>query len=196
MGALVAFIFGLGLGLSLAAPPGPMNALIAKEAANRGWWAGVRVGTGAPVADVVWLLVMAFGVGALVDDPLVLRAAAGIGAVLMAYFAFGAWRERTPQAAERPSTFLAGFAAALTNPYQAAWWLSGGFVFVQSQGLAGIPGFLMGIFGWVVVFAWLVAHGASRWTWFAQWIRWLTTALLAVFAVALALVAWTGNTGT
>ncbi len=190
MAPWTALLFGFALGLSLAAPPGPMNALIAKESATRGWRAGVRVGTGAPVADVVWLAVMAFGVGALVDDVRVLRAAAAAGAALMLWFAWGAWRERRPEAAEKPSTFLAGFAAAATNPYQAAWWLSGGFVFVQSQGLAGIPGFLLGIFGWVIVFAWLVAHGAERWTWFATGVRLLSVALLLAFAVVLSGVAW------
>lgn len=188
MSALLAAAFGFTLGLSLAAPPGPMNALIAKEASARGWVAGVRVGTGAPVADVLWLLVMVFGLGALFAGES-LRVAAIFGACVMAFFAIGTWQERDPEVADRPATFGAGFIAALTNPYQAAWWLSGGFVFVKSQGLAGVPGFLLGIFGWVMVFSWAVAHGAQRWPWFAPAIRVASAGLLAVFAVLLGAVA-------
>ena len=186
----VALAFGFTLGLSLAAPPGPMNALIARESAHRGWGAGLRIGLGAPVADVLWLAVMYFGLGRIFDAPGLLRGAAAVGALIMAYFAYDTYRARHPEAADWPATFTAGFAAALTNPYQAAWWLSGGFVFVQSQGLAGVPGFLLGIFGWVVLFAWLVAHGAGRWHWFAPVVRLASAALLAVFSVLLAGVAF------
>lgn len=186
---MLALLFGFVLGLSLAAPPGPMNALIAKEASRRGWSAGIRVGVGAPVADVLWLLAMYLGVGLLFEGDSALRIAALFGGLVMGFFALTTWQERDPHAPERPATFLAGFVAALTNPYQAAWWLSGGYVFVQSQGLAAIPGFLLGIFGWVVLFAFLVAHGAQRWTWFASGVRVLSSALLAGFSVLLVLFA-------
>lgn len=180
------FLFGFLLGLSLAAPPGPMNALIAKEATRHSFRQGVKAGLGAPVADVIWLAVMFVGLGRLFTGPGFLEGAAAIGAVVMTVFAYQAWEQRAPQAADRPATFWAFLLAALTNPYQAAWWLSGGFVFVQSQGLAGIPGFLLGIFGWVVVFAWLMAHGANRWTWFGSAIRYATALLLGAFAILLA----------
>ena len=35
---------GFALGLSLAGPPGPVNALIAREAVRGGTWAGIRAG--------------------------------------------------------------------------------------------------------------------------------------------------------
>ncbi len=185
---MLAILFGFFLGISLAAPPGPMNALIAREAAVR-WTRGVRIGMGAPVADVVWLAVMFFGLGALFAGEAVLQGAASLGAVVMAVFSYQTWEQRDPRAAERPATFWAGFLAAMTNPFQAAWWLSGGYVFVQSQGVAAIPGFLVGIFGWVITFSWLVGHGASRWHWFIPAIRWFSTMLLAGFSIVLAAVA-------
>lgn len=181
--------FGFMLGLSLAAPPGPMNALIAKEATRHGWAQGVKAGVGAPVADVIWLVAMYVGLGALFTSDAVLQVAAAMGAVVMTVFAYQSWEARAPQAADRPATFPVFLLAALTNPYQAAWWLSGGFVFVRSQGWAGIPGFLLGIFGWVVLIAFLMAHGAGRWTWFAPAIRWASTLLLGFFAILLAGVA-------
>lgn len=187
---LLAVLLGLGLGLSLAAPPGPMNALIARESSRRGFGPGLRVGLGAPVADVLFLGVLLLGLGDALDRPWVVRAAATLGAGLMAYFTFDTWRGRAgAEAADTPATFTAGLLAALTNPYQVAWWLSGGFVFLQAQGLAGVAGLVSGIFGWVVLFAWLMAHGASRWSWFAPAVAILSAVLLGGFAVLLGLVA-------
>ncbi len=187
---IVAVLLGLGLGLSLAAPPGPMNALIARESSRHGAWAGIRVGMGAPVADVIYLAVLLFGLGDLLDRPVVIRSAAALGALLMAYFAIQTWNGRAgAKASDQPATFVAGLAAALTNPYQVAWWLSGGFVFLQVQGLPGVGGLVAGIFGWVVVFSFLMAHGASRWKWFAPVVAMVSAALLAVFSGLLALVA-------
>ena len=186
---MIAFLLGLALGLSLAAPPGPMNALIAREASHRGALSGIRIGMGAPVADVVWLVVLLFGLGRLLDGTGILRAAAGLGAVLMMHFAYDTWTADAKAPARRAPTFLAGFAAALTNPYQAAWWLSGGFVFLESQGLVGIAGLILGIFSWVIAFSWMVAHGAQRWRWFTPAIRVLSTFLLLGFSLLLAAVA-------
>lgn len=185
----IAFLLGLGLGLSLAAPPGPMNALIAREASHRGAWSGIRIGMGAPAADVVWLVVLLFGLGRVLGGPAILRTAAGLGALLMMHFAYDTWTADARRAGKRPPTFAAGFAAALTNPYQAAWWLSGGYVFLESQGATGVAGLLVGIFGWVLVFSWLVAHGAQRWRWFVPAVRFASTFLLLAFSLLLAGVA-------
>ena len=65
---MFAVVAGFLLGLSLAAPPGPMNALIAREAGARGMASGLRVGMGAPVADVVWLGVLVWGLGDFISD--------------------------------------------------------------------------------------------------------------------------------
>ncbi len=184
---MLAFLLGLGLGLSLAAPPGPMNALIAREASARGWLQGIRLGMGAPVADVLWLVVLLFGLGRLLDGPGVLRVAGGLGALLMFFFAYDTWTVQAKAPKARP-TFLAGFGAALINPFQAAWWLSGGFLFLKTQGVIGVAGLITGIFGWVVAFSWLVAHGAQRWHWFAPAIRWISTHMLLFFAMVLALI--------
>jgi threonine/homoserine/homoserine lactone efflux protein len=183
---MLAFVLGLGLGLSLAAPPGPMNALIAREASQRGWLSGMRLGMGAPVADVLWLVVLLFGLGKILQGPVVLQGAAGAGSLLMLYFAFDTWTADARAPTNRPPTFLAGFVAALLNPYQGAWWLSGGFVFLNSQGVIGVLGLILGIFGWVVAFSWLVANGAQKWHWFTPAIRFVSTFVLLAFAMLLA----------
>jgi threonine/homoserine/homoserine lactone efflux protein len=206
---LVAAALGFGLGLSLAAPPGPMNAIIAREAARHGAGAGIRVGLGAPVADLLFLALLVFGAAPLIAGAGVVRIAAAAGAGLMFFFAYTTWfpadaaaprppdaelrpldaRPRRPNAAPRPVSFAAGFFTALTNPYQIAWWLSGGYVFLAAQGPFGIAGLAIGIFAWVLAFAWLVAHGAQRWPWFAPTVRVASALLLFAFSVLLAAAA-------
>lgn len=190
MGAVVAVALGIGLGLSLAAPPGPMNALIARESSRHGAAHGVRIGLGAPVADVLFLVALWFGLRNVLDDPSWVRVAAALGGGLMAWLAYGTWFPApVKEAPAARATFLAGFLAALTNPYQIAWWLSGGFVFLQAQGTWGVAGLLTGIFGWVVLFSWLVAHGAQRWSWFQGLVRIASAVLLSAFSVVLVGVA-------
>src|SRR5438445_2727775 len=48
---------GLGIGLSLGAPPGPVNAIIASHTVTRSWRAGFLVGMGATTADTIFLVV-------------------------------------------------------------------------------------------------------------------------------------------
>lgn len=188
---LVSVVLGLGLGLSLAAPPGPMNALIARESSRHGAGAGMKMGLAAPVADVLFLVVLLVGAQFIIPSGDALRVVAGVGALVLAYFAVDTWRTKAKEESGdlKPVPFGAAFVAALTNPYQIAWWLTGGFVFLQAQGLWGIAGLIIGIFGWVAAFSWLMAHGARRWSWFTPTVRIASTFLLAVFAGMLVAVA-------
>jgi threonine/homoserine/homoserine lactone efflux protein len=124
---------GAVFGLALAAPPGPMNAIIAEESVVRGWTAGFRAGLGAMTADFCFLLLSLAGAVAIVDQRPMLRAAmVGVGGLLMLYFAYGAARgvreTLAPDAdADGPSKgFRKAFVLALTNPYQILFWLTVG----------------------------------------------------------------------
>src|SRR5436190_23272643 len=48
---------GMGIGLSLGAPPGPVNAVIASHTVTRSWRAGFLVGVGATTADTIFLAI-------------------------------------------------------------------------------------------------------------------------------------------
>ena len=61
MSLAATLIGGMVFGLALAAPPGPMNAVIATESVLRGWGAGFRAGLGAMVADVCFFLLALVG---------------------------------------------------------------------------------------------------------------------------------------
>ena len=66
--ALTSVGFGAVFGLALAAPPGPMNAVIAQESVLRGWTAGVRAGLGAMTADLCFLVLSLLGVVTVVGS--------------------------------------------------------------------------------------------------------------------------------
>jgi threonine/homoserine/homoserine lactone efflux protein len=88
---LVTFAAGVVFGIALAAPPGPMNAIIAEESVLRGWFSGFKAGLGAMSADAIFFVLAALGVVAFVERFPVIRAAmVGVGGVLMLYFAYDA----------------------------------------------------------------------------------------------------------
>ncbi|QLH79458.1 LysE family transporter [Halosimplex rubrum] len=94
--ATAAGTFGVGVvfGLALAAPPGPMNAVIAEESVLRGWLAGFTAGLGAMTADFVFFVLSLAGVVAFLEGAETVRAAmVGAGGLLMLYFAVGAVRD-------------------------------------------------------------------------------------------------------
>jgi threonine/homoserine/homoserine lactone efflux protein len=179
--------FGAGVvfGLALAAPPGPMNAIIAEESAVRGWLAGFKAGLGAMSADFCFFLLSLAGAVAVVDQRPTLRAAmVGVGGLLMLYFAYGAARNvhaslATDEAAGRSKGFRKAFVLALTNPYQILFWLTVGVGLLQEgthdllaetpyvgAALAGAlvvrtgsATLLVGLFGGIVV--WIVGFPAA-----------------------------------
>jgi threonine/homoserine/homoserine lactone efflux protein len=182
---LLALVLGAGLGLSLAIPPGPVNALIAREASRHGAWGGIRAGLPAPTLDTVYMLIVVFGLPQVLDIGPATPWLAGVGALLMLYLAWDTARVRDSVAAPPPAKALALWAVTLTNPFQYAWWLSAGTAFLGEQGLWGAAGFVAAVFGWVVVLSNLVHHGAQRWSWFTPAMMLLSADLLLVFAVLL-----------
>jgi threonine/homoserine/homoserine lactone efflux protein len=139
---LPSLLAGVVFGLALAAPPGPMNAIIAEESVNNGWLAGARTGLGAMTADAVFFVGSLLGVVTFVERfPAVRAVMVGVGGVLMCYFAYGAVRDAmgdvetvpTDGAATRAATgFRKAFVLALTNPYQILFWLTIGVGLLES----------------------------------------------------------------
>ena len=189
---------GLALGLSLAAPPGPMNAIIAREASRHGAKAGIRAGIAAPIVDTIYLALIVFGVQRLFSLDRFFPYMAAAGALLMAYFAWGTVKTRAPKTQDQaamssaPVTFGSVFMLSLVNPLQLAWWITAGSAFLEHEGAWGIGAFLAGIFSWVVAFSYAVSHGAKRWPNFEPLVTVLSADLLAVFAMLLAYQAATG----
>jgi len=182
-------VAGALLAWSLAAPPGPGNALIAQDAARRGWLAGVATGAGAISADIVMFLLMFVGVLRVVAlFPWLLVAMGAVGTVLMAKFAWDAYRAaRRPQlATDARGGFARTFLAIVTSPFNHAWWLTAGTTVFANIGAGMVAGFFGALVAWVALWAWLAHFGAARLRRFAQWVGYGSAAVLAVFAVVVA----------
>lgn len=132
---------GVVFGLALAAPPGPMNAVIAEESVVNGWVAGAVTGLGAMVADACFFVLALVGVVAVVQRAPTLRGVMVlVGGLLMLYFAYGAARELEATFGAETDVavgsvdapwdlargFRKAFLLAVTNPYQIAFWLTVG----------------------------------------------------------------------
>jgi len=177
---------GVVFGLALAAPPGPMNAIIAEESVVGGWPAGFRAGLGAMVADVVFFALAVVGaVSVVARRPGIRAAMVTVGGLLMLYFAVDAARNvrsaLAPEETEGGSGrgFQKAFVLGLTNPYQILFWLTVGVGLLdpgEIDVLARLPGLgealagllvvqtgsaalIVGLFGGVVV--WIVGFPAA-----------------------------------
>jgi threonine/homoserine/homoserine lactone efflux protein len=177
---------GVVFGLALAAPPGPMNAIIAEESVLRGWSAGFRAGLGAMTADFIFfLLSLAGAVAALNELPRLRAGMVIVGGGLMWYFAVDAARGTRQTLAPSGSPegegkgFRKAFVLALTNPYQILFWLTVGvgllspgridvlshtpYVGERLAGLlivnTGTAALLVGLFGGILV--WIVGFPAT-----------------------------------
>ncbi|MDG5777265.1 LysE family transporter [Haloarculaceae archaeon H-GB2-1] len=187
LGALSTLFVGAVFGMALAAPPGPMNAVIAEESVVRGWLAGFMAGLGALSADFVFFVLSLVGAVAFIGNFPTLRAAmVGVGGVLMLYFAYGAVQDAretftatSDDVEEDSKGFRKAFVLALSNPYQILFWLTVGVGLLQpgtvdvfshvpyvSEALTGVlvvqtgsPALLVGFF--VGILVWIVGFPAS-----------------------------------
>jgi threonine/homoserine/homoserine lactone efflux protein len=119
-----AFWASLWIGLSIAAPVGPIGLLVIQRTLRDGRAAGLATGLGAAAADGVYGAVGAYGVSALIGAlqglrvPLVL-----LGGALLLRMAWTTWHAaattaevRLGGASSRWSAFAATFALTLSNP--------------------------------------------------------------------------------
>lgn len=202
---------GFVLGWSVAWPPGPGNAEIARRSLARGFWAGYVVLLGGAIGDSLWALGAALGVGA-VRRLAGLHSLLQVGSVVLltalaAMFVRAAWRgaradpvipESRPAESGRFESqkggFAVGMSVGLASPFNIAFWLA----VMGRPELAGLglPAMLvmaasvgLGSLTWGVIWAggaaWLGrAAGGRR---FAIVANLATAALMLFFALRAAL---------
>lgn len=182
---------GALLGWSLAAPPGPGNALIAQDAARRGWLAGLATGMGAVSADIVMFLLMWLGVLRVLHVvPWLIVILGAVGAVLMLRFARDAWRAaRAPAAVDAGARggYLKTFLAIVTSPFNHAWWVSSGTVVFANLGAGLIVGFFGSLVLWIMFWSALAKAGATRVRRFSQYVGYASAIVLVAFSVLIAI---------
>ncbi|GAA0308943.1 LysE family translocator [Halarchaeum salinum] len=197
MSGLVSLVAGVALGLSLAAPPGPMNALIAQESVHRGWRAGFRAGLGAMTADGCFFVLAYAGVVTFIRHaPTLQTAMKAVGGLLLCYFAYGAAKSAHEGVAdtEAGAGFRKTFLAALTNPIQVVWWLTAGIALLDpgtvsafgytiavTNGVLTVLGFFCGILVWITGFPALLRVAGDRVDAFERVVGYGSAAVLCIF---------------
>ena len=208
LGAVTTVLAGVVFGLAIAAPPGPMNAVIAEESVLRGWLSGVWAGLGAMAADACFFVLALVGAVAVVERvPAIRGAAFAVGGLLMLYFAYDAARgandDHEAATGERRG-FAKAFALAITNPYQVVFWLTIGVgmlepgridvlaplsadlsdVLVVATGSpALLVGFFAGIAAWVVGFPTTLVAAERRLTGVGPTVAYASALVLAGFGL-------------
>jgi len=192
--ALQILLSGVALGVSIAAPPGPVTALSAQQVVSRSWSAGWLVMLGATAADGVFFVLTYYGVARLVTvgerGALYL-----IGGVLMLYLALTIVRRavrlpagslpssgRWSSSSVRRFPFLLGLSVGLTSPFQLGWWVAVGAGMVAEYGVTVAAGFFVGILAWTVAFTALVHSGVRKYQRLAPAIAYGSAAIMVGFA--------------
>jgi threonine/homoserine/homoserine lactone efflux protein len=128
---------GFLLGWSVAWPPGPINAEIARRCLARGFWAGFGLLLGACSGDALWAVLVSLGIGFFLAGPTARIVLGTLSVALLLVLAFmffrGAWRALRTAAATAPeksrfdshrASYLLGATMALTSPWNVAFWLA------------------------------------------------------------------------
>lgn len=153
----------------------------------------MRVGWGATTADLGFFLLAWAGATALLATHVLVRALVSLaGAGVLLFYAYGAWRSATgPAAVERvaPATFVTGFVAAATSPFNFAWWVGPGSAIIAEVGVVLVAGMFVGILAWVAFFVYALTHAGRRIRELQRLVAWASAVVLAGFA---AWIGWVG----
>ena len=117
------FLKGIGIGIAVAAPVGPIGLLCIQRTLRDGLVIGLSTGLGAALADGIFGAIAAFGLASISDsliayqDPLRL-----VGGLVLFVLAYRAWYRAPPEMPAAPvhvrllAGFGTGLAVTLSNP--------------------------------------------------------------------------------
>ncbi|MBM5804458.1 MAG: hypothetical protein FJZ49_00065 [Candidatus Verstraetearchaeota archaeon] len=190
MDALGILVAGIALGLSIAAPPGPVNTIIAVQSVSRSAAKGFLVGLGAMTADAIFLIITYHLGGVVMINDMIKGVFSVVSCVLMAYLAFLTFKSsqnvdnmmgKGDKRVHLP--YLTGLSIGLTNPFQITWWLSVGLYLISSIGLVIIAGFFTGIVLWITLFPTVIHWANNRIPYLYRVVVYVSSALLVAFSV-------------
>lgn len=161
------------LGISLSAPIGPINAAQLDRGARHGFMHAWILGLGAMFADLVYMLLIYFGVAHFLDTPFMRSFLWSFGSFILIYTGVetlsklrqGIQGTSTAEATVRKS-FISGFLMALSNPLNILFWLGiyGSILAttVKHTDTAHLLFYSSGIFIGILVWDVIMAGMASR----------------------------------
>lgn len=163
-------VYGMTIGVALAAPIGPINIEIIKRGIQGGYVRGWLVGLGALSADTVYAALIVTGLTPIADRPALRVPLFLAGAVMLSWVGYNsiraALRGEGIEQGNAPTggrSYITGLLMAVFNPMGIVYWLSVGAALVadavERVGTAGSPllvgGVFFGIFLWVTFLSWL-----------------------------------------
>ncbi len=146
---MISILLGIILGLSMAAPPGPVNAIILNESLKSKIH-GSSVGLGAMTADVIFYFISYNFRNFIPKDFLkVVYLAGGILLIIISTLII---KSKSTINTSPGGNYITGLIMGLTNPYQITWWLTIGIFMLENLGIFSIIGFFIGIVIWITIF--------------------------------------------
>ena len=179
------------LGLTLAAPIGPVNLEIIKRGLRSGFRQAFFTGAGAMSADATYLTLIFFGLTAFLNIA-ILKIILGIGgSIILIYLGISSAREfrrgydKNNRRRQRVfnSSFATGYILAISSPMTIVWWtgIFGALLASQTNTPSGFSAFisclsiLLGCFLWVFSLALALHYGR-------KFINEKTTGLISLIA--------------
>lgn len=195
------FVQSLWIGLSIAAPVGPIGLLVIQRTLRHGGAVGLATGLGAAVADAAYGAVGAFGVSALIQAlqgarvPLAL-----VGGAFLLWLAWRTWTAAAPTEGAHVqggpgllASFAGTFLLTLSNPATILSFIAIFGAVLGSMGVAGagaaspwwmVAGVLVGSALWWLALCAAVSTLRSRFDARAQrWVGRASAVMLAAFAL-------------
>lgn len=191
------WIAGFILGLSVAAPIGPVGAAVIREGLERGSLPAFWIGLGAATVDFFYLALVYLGLApALTRLPWLMTGFYLAGALLLGQMAYGALKRAwegglpAPAAGRGGSGFLYGLGITLFNPATILSWLGLGGAFASTW-LSGLTvwaslGAMLAVFAGSVAWFGLLAVGTGQARQLVGGRSWLFRAVNGTAGLALA----------
>ncbi len=171
---------GIGLGLAIAAPIGPVNIEIVRRGLRGGFLPALLVGCGSTAADLIYVALVYLGVAPLVQRSLFRLPLDFAAAVVLTLLAWEGFKEARgalslPPAGEKPtmtlrgSSLASGFLITLSNPMTIVFYFSlfGGAVAKLHEAprtthLLYVLAVVIGCLIWSLLLAALLGWGKGR----------------------------------
>lgn len=155
---LIAFT-GIVLGISMAAPPGPVMTIIMNRSLIR-VRSGFLVGMGAMTADII-LLAIVYELNDIINFSTVEPYIFLIGGIFFLYLSYMIFYKRNENdigTTDRSgkNSYLKGLAIGIVNPMQIGWWLTAGLGILRTEGITPYYFFYGGIIVYVFLFSLLI----------------------------------------
>ncbi len=156
-----AFTRGMVLGVSIAAPVGPIGLLCIRRSIALGMRAGFASGLGAATADLVYGLIAAYGLTAITQALLGWQDWLRLGgAAFLLWLAVKFWRAPEPEAAAPAAGFAGTFLLTLANPMTILAFLG---IFAGANLTGSAPWIAAGVFTGSALW-WLTLSSAAGWS--------------------------------